>query len=67
MDRGTQYLLEKGWKLVATRPNGYGLTQYWDHPNHQPDRRGLFTKTAAEDHQKKVDKYGRSNCLVYEA
>lgn len=47
----TEILTKSGWRLIGRRRNGYGWTRYWDHPEHQPSRRGAFTTTDAMHHQ----------------
>ena len=62
VNKSTAYLQQKGWRLVAgLKRNIIGIHQAyqaWDHPAHQPDRHGFFTKTAALDHQKMLDENG---------
>lgn len=62
-NKSTMYLQQNGWRLVAglKKRNAIGINlayQAWDHPAHQPDRHGFFTKTTALDHQKMLDKNG---------
>lgn len=52
------YLAAKGWTEIGQRRNKYGMTRYWHHPQHQPDRHGAFTTTDAIAHQREADKYG---------
>lgn len=51
----SEYLESKGWRLIGTQRNQYGLTKYWDHSDHQPERRGAFTTVDAVAHQKQSE------------
>lgn len=53
-----KYLESRGWRKIGSRRNGYGVTHYWDHLDHQPERRGCFTTTDAIRHQKDSDSSG---------
>jgi len=58
------YLLSRGWRLFKKRPTKYGTINYWDHPNHQPDRNGFFCQQEALAHQQYLDRGGRCDCLI---
>jgi hypothetical protein len=58
-----EYLTSKGWRLVRKRRNGEGVHHLWDHPDHQPGRRGFFNQTTAKQHQKHLDNGGTCRCL----
>lgn len=58
----TAYLISKGWRLVG-RGGEKKQAKLWDHPCHQPARRGCFTTSDAFVHQRFVDKYGHCRCL----
>ena len=69
MASDADYLVSKGWKLVR-KVSGYSPVegckvnwQAWEHPEHQPDRRGFFQKREALEHQKRLDKGLRCDCI----
>jgi len=59
----TEYLISKGWRLVREIKRYPANWQAWDHPNHQHSRRGFFQKSEALDHQKRLDKGFRCDCI----
>lgn len=67
--KDADYLISKGWRLVRT-VTGYSTAighrvnwQAWEHPDHQPDRRGFFQKGEAIAHQKRLDKGASCDCI----
>lgn len=50
----TAFLLQHGWRQIGNR----GSIKYWDHAEHQPNRRGAFTTTDAFKHQRESFKNG---------
>jgi hypothetical protein len=63
------YLVAKGWRLVRnvrgfSPVKGHKVNwQAWEHPDHQPDRRGFFQKGEALAHQKRLDKGITCDCI----
>ncbi len=57
------YLISRGWRLVAVRKTHDGGYQCWTHPDHQPVARGWFTADSAERHQRMLDQGGQCNCV----
>jgi len=59
MSRTKDWLLERGWRHIGNQ----GSAQLFDHPRHQPDRRGCFTTIDAIKHQKQYEKDGCCDCI----
>lgn len=62
----TDYLQQHGWILIKDDSGKYHNIKYWNHPDHQPNRRGMFTTSKAEAHQKMLDSGGRCQCIPKE-
>lgn len=65
----SDYLVSKGWRLIR-KVTGYSPAQghkvnwqAWEHPDHQPNRRGVFQKTEALNHQRQLDKGLGCDCI----
>lgn len=58
MLKNDELLLSNGWHMIGQKRYEHGTVQYWDHPDHQPDVHGAFTKTDALKHQRRSSKYG---------
>ena len=56
------FLKKNGWRQIAHGKGEYRNINYWDHPNHQPDRSGAFTTTDAARHQKEFAN-GGCDCI----
>ena len=65
-DKNAEYLVSHGWRLVRNVRRAQYSWQAWEHPDHQHDRRGFFQKTEALDHQKRIDKGFKCDCLIGE-
>lgn len=58
-----EYLIAKGWRRIGKRTNDGGWAHFWDHPDHQPDEHGAFTKTDAVNHQLRIDQGLGCDCV----
>ena len=63
MSRMRKFLTDRGWRRIGAQ----GSIGYWDHPEHQPDRRGAFTTTDAFKHQQQFEKDHCCDCIKPEA
>jgi len=55
-----------GWRIVAEKRGKYHNVNLWTHDNHQPSRAGFFTTTAAQTHQRFLDKGNTCHCVPKE-
>jgi hypothetical protein len=58
-----EYLISKGWRKVADVHKHRTHIVAWDHPDHQPWRRGYFSTTSAKEHQELVETGGACYCI----
>ena len=56
-------LLSNGWRHVASQRGRYHNINYWDHPQHQHDKHGFFTTSAAIAHQQQYERDGCCDCV----
>lgn len=59
----TEYLLSRGWRIIAAKRGKYRNMSCWAHDNHQHPSGLFYTTTQAERHQKFVDKHSTCKCV----